>query len=218
MKSYANSQCSQPVFHPTRKGPEILRTKPRDVGFRENPDSLATEYHCTAEWHFSRMHSKYSALLHSFALHISTDSGRFYCSQSRLAGYFGCSRRAIWTAIHELERAGFFVRISSSAFCTNVYTVLDHSTWAKKNPRKCATKIEMPWSPEGQALGRRLYAISGGRVKFRPQQIQYLQDRFTDEEVEHGFRRLLNTQSVLLDKHGFIRMKNIDWEALCWES
>jgi hypothetical protein len=214
MRSYALLQHSQPVSDPIREGPEILRTKLGPSSVRKNRESPTTEYHCTAEWHFARLHSKYSALLHGFALHISTESGRFYCSQVRLAGYFGCSRRAIWTAIHELERAGFFVRISSSAFCTNVYTVLDHPAWAKRNPGKCTTKIDMHWSAEGPELGRRLYAISGGRVKFRPEQIRYLQDRYTDEEIENGFRRLLG-RGVSVDKHSVIYMKGVDWEALC---
>jgi hypothetical protein len=98
-----------------------------------------------------------------------------------------------------------------------VYAVLDHASWAEKNPGKCTTKIEMPWAAESPELGRQLHAIAAGRVKFRPEQIRYLQEHFTDEEIERGFRKLLETRSVPLDGNGVIYMKNLDWEALCWD-
>jgi biotin operon repressor len=214
MKSYALPENCQPISDPIRKGPEILRAKPEDFSVRANRDSFDTEYYCTGEWHLSRMKSKYAAPLYGFALRLSRESARFYASQSRLAQYFGCSRRTICAAVQELEAAGFFVRISKSPFRTTVYTVLDHNTWAKENPGDCAIKIEMPWSGELSELGRQLHAISGGRVKFRPEQIGYLQSNFSDEEITRGFRQLF-AQGVPKDAHGFIDMKNLDWEDLC---
>jgi biotin operon repressor len=214
MRSYALPEHSQPVSDPIRKGPEILRTKPGGSSVQENRDAITTEYHCTAEWHLSRMRSKYATPLYGFALRLSRKSGSLYVSQIHLAEYFGCSRRTIWAAVQELEAAGFFVRISKSRFRTIVSTVLDHVTWAKRNPGKCPTKIEMPWSVEGEVLGRELHAISGGRVKFRPEQIEYLKFNFTDEEIKQGFRRQL-ARGAPVDGHGFIYMKNLDWEALC---
>jgi hypothetical protein len=215
MRSYALPEHSQPVSDPIRKGPEIFRTKPEDFSVCKNRDAFATEYHCTAEWHLCRMSSKYAAPLYGLALRLSNKSGRFYASQVRLAEYFDCSRRTIWSLVRELEMAGFFVRISSSPFHTNVYTVLDHATWAERNPGKCARKIEMPWSAEGPVLGRELHAISGGRVKFRPEQIEYLKFNFTDENIKRGFRRLSARGVVPVDGDGFIDMKHLDWEALC---
>jgi biotin operon repressor len=214
MRSYARPKYCQPISEPIRKGPEIFRTKPKDFSVHANRDSLDTEYYCTAEWHFACMKSKYAAPLYGFALRLSRKSESFYASQIRLAEYFGCSRRTIWTAVQELEAAGFFVRISKSPFRTNVYTVLDHSTWAYENPDNCAIKIEMPWSAEGSQLGRQLHAISGASVKFRTQQIEYLQINFNDEEITRGFRQLL-AQGVPVDAHGFIDMKKVDWGLLC---
>lgn len=215
MRSYALPKHSQPISDPIRKGPEILRTKSGDCSVGENHDSFATEYYCTAEWHFAGMASKYVALLYGIALRLSWRSKMFYASQVRLANYFGCSRRTIWATVRELETTGFFVLRSSSAFRTNVYDVLDHVTWAERNPRRCATKIEMPWSEEGPELGRHLHALSGGRVKFRPEQIEYLKFNFTDEEIKRGFRRSLARGALPVDRHGFIDMKNLDCEALC---
>lgn len=186
----------------------------QDLLEKQGPCAIEAEYYCTAEWHFARMRSKYTALLHGFALRISVKSGRFYCSQIRLADYLGCSRRSVWTAIHELEKGGFLLRIESPCFWPNVYKVLDHSTWAQRNPGKCAVKIEMPWKTDGPELGRQLYAISGGRVKFRPEQIAHLQSRLTDEEIRSGFQRLM-VEGIELDKYGFIRTRDLDWGALC---
>jgi hypothetical protein len=104
--------------------------------------------------------------------------------------------------------AGFFVLFSRASFRTNVYSVLEHAIWAKRNPGKCATKIEMPWSAEGPLLGRELHAISGGRVKFRPEQIEYLKFNLTDEEIKQGFRRLL-ARGVPMDGHGFLRIAKL---------
>ena len=179
------------------------------------PDSSTSDYYCTAEWHLSRMKSKYAALIYAFALHLSRRSGLFYAAQNRMAEYFGCSRRTIGIAVQELEAIGFFIRASKRRFRTVVYVVSDHVSWAEKNPECCTSKIEMVWSSEGPELGRRLHATSGGRLKFRPEQITYLKEKFTDEEIEYGFRRLLATQNVPIDRHGFLDMKNSNWEALC---
>jgi hypothetical protein len=175
------------------------------------------EYYCTIERHLAKLRSKYATPVYCFALRLSRKSGRFYASQIRMANYFGCSRRTMGTTFGELERGRFFRRISTSRFQTNVYMVQDHPAWTKENPGQCVTKCEMPWSNDGPDLGRQLYAISGGRVKFRPEQIKCLTELFSEEEIEHGFRRLLETRSVALDRHGFIRMEGLDWEALCWD-
>jgi hypothetical protein len=159
------------------------------------------------------MKSKYVGPLYGFALRLSSKSRRFYASQVQLAGYFGCSRRTIGIAFRELEVAGFFFRLSRYRFCTNVYTVLDHPTWAKYNPGKCPTKIEMPWSAESSKLGRELHAICGGLVKFRPQQIRFLQFNYSEEEIKQVFRNLVS-RSVPVDRHGYLDAKNLNWSAL----
>ena len=144
MKSYYESrEGSQPISDPSPSKPAGDEATPGQSAALENGNSFATEYHCNAEWHLSRLRSKYASLLHSFALHMSFNSERFYCSQVHLAAYFGCSRRAIWAAIHDLEGAGFFVRISSSPFHTNVYAVLDHPNWAEINAGKCTTIVRL---------------------------------------------------------------------------
>jgi biotin operon repressor len=180
-----------------------------------NADLSSSDYHCTAEWHLSRMKSRYCAPLYTFALHLSNKTQLFYAAQDRVAEYFGCSRRTIWGAVQELENARFFVRKTKRQFLTIVYEVLDHTNWAKKNPGHCTSKIQMPWSPEGLELGRQLHALSGGRLKFRPEQIAYLKRKFTDEQIEYGFRRLLATQNAPVDRHGFLDMKNSNWAVLC---
>jgi HTH domain len=215
MTSYAIPKHSQPVSDAIRKGPEILRTTSDGFSVPENGDAFTTEYHCTTEWHLCRLASKYATPIYSFALRISYLSERFYCSQDHLAHYFACTRRTVWSAIQELEKTGFFIRISSSPFCTNVYTVLGHETWAEDNPGRCATKIEMPWSREGLELGRQLHAMSGGRVKFRPEQIRYLMVRYSEEKIKQAFRKLLETRSIPVDRHGFINTQYSGWEALC---
>ena len=153
------------------------------------PDQSDTsEYHCSTEWHLGRLRSKYASPLYNFALKISATSRTFFCSQLNLARYFGCSVRTIGTAVKELERAGFFVRISARAFQTNRYRVLRHKEWAARNPGRCTTRIEFPWTGEGEEIGRRLYAISGGTAKFLPHQITLLKERFTHEQIEGLFR------------------------------
>jgi hypothetical protein len=117
--------------------------------------------------------------------------------------------------MHELEASGFFVRMSRSLFQSNDYTVLPHETWAKINSGKCATKVEMPWSAEGDELGRCLHAMSGGRVKFRPEQIEWLKLNFTEEGIKEGFSKALAMGGVPLDKHGVVIMRGVNWEALC---
>jgi len=147
------------------------------------------EYHCTAEWHLTRMKSRWALAVYNFALRISKESGVFFCSAVRLAEYFGCNERSIRRAHKQLLEAAFFELTDQVTYEPNVYKVVRHKLWAEKHPGKCVMKREFPWSQDGNQLGRALWSVSGGQAPFMNHHIKSLQKLgFSDEEIISEFK------------------------------
>ncbi len=134
-----------------------------------------SHFHCSAEWHLAKL-SSVCAIVYPFALRISKTYQKFTCSAKSVAEYFDYEERAIRRAYKELEELGLFVRIETGFFEANVFKVLTHKDWATENPNRCTTKIEFPWTGEGDPLGQKLWIASGARVKFKEYQIKFLRD------------------------------------------
>lgn len=135
-------------------------------------DSNETAFHCCAEWHLARLKSPTTALVYPFALRIATNSGKFACSAISVSHFLGVHRTTVLRAYQELTTLGFFELLEHGMFDTNIYRVLRHNEWADQHPGLCAVKVEYPWTGEGDPLGQRLYAASGGRVKFKDFQVR----------------------------------------------
>jgi hypothetical protein len=147
-----------------------------------------SEYHCTAEWHISRMKSRWALAVYNFALRISKESGVFFCSAVGLAEYFGCNERSIRRAYEQLLEAGFFELTGQAPFEANVYKAIPHRVWAERNPGQCVTRLASPWSGECDQLGQKLWVVSGGRARFRPYQIKFLKRLgLSEEEIVSEF-------------------------------
>ena len=148
-----------------------------------------SHFHCSAEWHLVKL-SPVCAIVYPFALRISKGSQKFACSAKSVGEYFGYEERAIRRAYRELEELGFFVRIETGFFEANVFKVLTHKDWAVENPNRCTTKMEFPWTGEGDPLGQRLWIASGARVKFKAFQIKFLRDLgLPEKEVVADFEK-----------------------------
>jgi DNA-binding transcriptional ArsR family regulator len=141
-----------------------------------------TAYHCTATWHLARM-TKAASLIYSLACVISKDSGQFFCSAPNLAQYLGYERKQIYRGLRELEDAGFLELLRSQSFQSSVYRVVLHKEWAESNPESCASKHKFPWDGEGDELGRKMFAISGGRHRFLTYQIGILRKSGISEAI-----------------------------------
>lgn len=148
-----------------------------------------SEYYCTAEWHISRMKSRWALAVYNFALRISKTSGIFYCSALRLAEYFGCNEKSIRRAHEELVGVGFLKLIDRPLFEASVYEPVKHKSWAEMYPGKCVTKREFPWSGDGDQLGRDLWSVSGGQAPFMNHHIKALKKHgFSDAETISEFK------------------------------
>lgn len=140
-------------------------------------DPTLAHYHCTSEWHLAKLKSRFAAILYPFAGRISSKTSRFHCSAERVAGHFGVSRWTVIRSIKELEGLGFFELIAKEPFRPSLYRVWSHSDWAKAHPDCCAVRATYPWSgEEGDALGVRLFNITGGRLKYQPHQLAALRN------------------------------------------
>jgi len=105
----------------------------------------------------------------------------------------GVERKTVLRALDELAVNGWFEFQRSERFKPNVYRPVDHREWAKRHPKRCVEKDAMPWDGEGDALGRQLFAISGQRVTFFPNQITGLRALgISDERIIEAFRLFID--------------------------
>jgi hypothetical protein len=158
-----------------------------------NPES---QFHCSAEWHFVQMKSRLAAPIYGWASKVSRRSGVFHASAEHMAQYFGVNRKTIFSALDELTAGGFLELMRKERFKPNIYKVIGHKEWAIAHPGRCVRQVEYPWKGEGDPLGRQLYAISGGRVKFWPNQMTGLRNiGFSDEEITEHFRAFIERKA-----------------------
>ena len=150
----------------------------------------ASRFHCSAEWHFSRFtSSRAAALIHPWALRISKNTGKFSVSATQAANHFNISRSTASRAYTELHESGFFKLLEYGQFDSNVYEVLTHKEWCKAYPDQCVIREELPWTAENDPLGSQLWAVSGGKVKFKQFQIDlYRQFSLPDNEIVAVFK------------------------------
>lgn len=173
------------------------------------PTSVIAEgrFFCSAEWHLKRMKSRFACPLYNWARKLSKQSGGvFYASAEHVAEYFGVDRKTALSALAELAESGFFVIDRTERFKPNTYRVIDHKEWAKRHPGRCVEKESFPWSGDGDPLGRELYAISGGRVKFWPKQMTGLRNLgFSDEDIIKQFRIFIDRADYTAErwKHAY---------------
>ena len=143
-------------------------------------------FHCSWEWHIARL-SSVCALIYPFAFRVSGGiesklfDRRFFASAVSLAIYFGYSECQVRRGLKELENAGFFQLIARKKFRPTQYRVLSHGDWATKHEGKCTTKVEFPWTGEGDLLGQSLWKITCGQVRFGDFQVKGLRKLQVDE-------------------------------------
>jgi hypothetical protein len=137
---------------------------------------------------------KAAVLIYSWALRLSFESESFTASPRQAGKHFKIPKRTCRYAYEQLEALGFFVvKARGRDFGeSNTYKVLNHDQWAAlpQNQGKCVVKMEYPWTPEADALGRTLYALSGCRIRFRDFQIGkwYRTLGLTDAEIADTFK------------------------------
>jgi hypothetical protein len=155
----------------------------QEVQLMDKAQSDAPEnefYHCSAEWHLAKL-SPICALIYPLILRVSSarklpkgdlQSRLFFGSANSLAEYFGYSESQIRIGLNELEELGFILLVNAGKFAPNVYRVFKHEEWIKTHKEQCTSKVEYPWTGEGDTLGQALWVISGSKVRFHPNQIK----------------------------------------------
>ena len=138
----------------------------------DSQSSLENEFfHCSSEWHLARL-SSVCALIYPLAFKVSggmdkeLEERRFFASAQALATYFDYSPSQVRRGLKELEELGFLQLVGRKKFKPNHYRILSHADWVQKHKGKCTSQIQYPWAGEGDPLGRSLWSMSGGHVKF----------------------------------------------------
>jgi helix-turn-helix protein len=145
-------------------------------------------FHCSWEWHFSSMTSRFAPLLYSWGRSLSFKTKSFYPSVDNVAKHFGRNRTTVMLALKELVDLGWAEVMHKESGKSVTYRFIDHEEWARSHPDQCLVKQTTPWEGEGDPLGRQLHAISGGLAKFYPNQMAGLRkSRFSDEQIANEF-------------------------------
>lgn len=185
-----------------------------------SPELKPSRYHCSPEWHLSRLvHAPLAGVLYSFALRISAKSGVFHGSVLGIADYFDVSRWKVQRAIKALVDSEFFVRVAQETFQPSVYHVICHNDWAAKHPGCCAVKETFPWSgEEGDPLGKRLWNASGGKIRYMSFQVVALRSTgLTDDQIAAAFDDFVaafNARREASGRHG--RWSTVQPQFLRW--
>jgi hypothetical protein len=144
----------------------------------------STKLQCSASWHIQ---NGLAFKIYERAYVLSKTSKKFFASAPSLAQYFRCSDASVYRAIHQLVDLGFFELIEAGAYDSNKYRVVLHTEWRKNHVGQCVVKLEST-SGEGDPLGVELYALSGGTVRFKPQQIVVIRSLgFSEDETRTFF-------------------------------
>jgi hypothetical protein len=144
----------------------------------------SANFHCTTSWHIT---NGLAFRIYELAYGLSKTSKKFFASAPSLAQYFHCSDASVYRAIHQLVDLGFFELIEAGAYDSNKYRVVLHTEWQKNHVGQCVVKLESN-SGEGDPLGVELYALSGGTVMFKPQQIALIRSLgFSEDETRTFF-------------------------------
>jgi hypothetical protein len=150
-------------------------------------------FHCSAEWHLGSATSRLAPILYSWAARLSCHSGNFFPSVRNIAEYFVVNRATVFRALQELEGLGWLEVLQREPGKSVNYRVVSHAEWQRQNPGCCIEKETFPWTGEGDPLARSLYAASGGRAKFLPNQVGALRKcGLSDEEIASEFRVFLD--------------------------
>lgn len=148
-----------------------------------------SEFHCCAEWHIAqfRWASGAAALIYPWALRLcnSGDKRIFRASVAQAAEFFGLGMRTAQRAFEKLKDAGLFILLESGKdnYEASVFQILTHQEWAAKNPGQCTTKYDNGWAATEDPLGRELFSLSGGKVKFKPFQVHTYRKTVPDSEL-----------------------------------
>jgi hypothetical protein len=147
-------------------------------------------FECSEQFHLAEL-SPVCALIYGLAYRL-TKGGEmpFFPSAGNIAQYINRSPHQVRRGLKELEQYGFLLLEESGRFRPNRYQVVSHKEWATLNQGRCCRKIEFPFSEDGDPLGQKLWAVSGGQVKFQSFQIQNLRTlEATDEEIIEEFQK-----------------------------
>jgi hypothetical protein len=134
------------------------------------------------------MKSGLAGPLYSWACRLSASSGKFFPSIESIANYLGSHRSTVFKALQEHVETGWFEVERNDPGYPVIYRPVDHDEWADENPGCCIEKDVMPWEGEGDPLGIKLYAQSGGRARFLPRQMDGLRKfGLSDGDIHQEF-------------------------------
>lgn len=75
-----------------------------------------------------------------------------------------------------------------------------HNTWAEEHPGKCFQRIVAPWQENTDALVKKLYALSSGKMRVMEHHMAGIRKFATDAEIEAEFKHAMQRSAELRDK------------------
>jgi len=150
-------------------------------------------FHCSQEWHFTKMKSKIVFFVYSWGRGLSFKSKSFYPSAKNIADHLGFCRTAVLAALKEMVELGWAEVLNKEPGRPVQYRFVSHKEWAAANPGCCTVKDSSPWEHEKHdLLAQRLRNVAGGNVHFLKGQMKGLRESgLSDDQIETAFRAFL---------------------------
>jgi hypothetical protein len=152
----------------------------------ETNQIIETQFHCDISWHLKGL----ALQIYILASKLAHESGKFFPAIANLAQFYDVGESTVSRALGQLEKNGFLNVEECELFKPTVYRVVSHSDWASKHPGKCCQKETLPWTgdPLVDPLAPKFHSVSGGRIKFRENDMKGLRKlNRPDEELVAEF-------------------------------
>jgi hypothetical protein len=138
---------------------------------------------CSAEKHLWRYGGAAVAVYSKISKLTYTGSSEYWSTVPEMERFLGCSDRQAREVFSLLHKEGWLVFVSSGAkHAHKDRAIVSHEDWAISHPGRCYEREARPWDgEEGDQLGKELYRISGGRLRWYANQLRALRSSGFDD-------------------------------------
>jgi hypothetical protein len=164
------------------------------------PSPRPNAYYCDSFWHLRTSGN----LLSTYDLIGKVTHGgetEFFGTAANVARYFYPDKKdAAFGSVYETVRRNLAAlrKLGWLKMRDNRHMLwVPHEEWAKDHPGKCFQRIVAPWQENTDALVKKLYALSGGKLRVLEHHMAGIRKFGTDEEIQAEFKKAMERSAEL---------------------
>lgn len=156
--------------------------------------------------------------------------GTYYDTTDAMADFFGAAKGHTRDTFAWLDREGWLVVINpqpvrmrelrGQVHDKKERRIVTHEEWLKTHSGQCFERETMPWDfDKKDPLGRALYRLSNGKIKWYPEQLKALRKGgATDSEIEATYRRMVEVRKGdVQNERAAGRFASMQWKKLQYD-